>query len=197
MMTDATKNQEIAPDIMPEITPDMVQTTFMALESKGMVQYVDGGYYVPTESGWKLLMEAKPVKEEIIAYGHPNITGNHTTTFEFTKAAEISKEADCIIGVKANKGCKDLSKDMKDALKMGKRVEITIEADGIAEKVEAMGSPALKLTHPDDIVVRKSDFIDGRTLAILSDKAANELSQNLIEKLRDPKTEIRITLEIG
>lgn len=190
------KNQEGEPRPMPEITPEMIRTTLRALETKGMVQYTEGGYYVPTEKGWKLLMEIKPAKEEITAYGHPNVTATHTTTFEITKANDIKKDADCIIAIKADKACKDLSKEVKDALKEGRKVEITLEVDGIKDKVVAYGSPALKLNHPEDIVVRKSDFIDNRTLAILADKAAFELDQDLIEKLRNPKAEIKITLEI-
>lgn len=188
--------EEVEPKGMPEITPEMIQTTLKALEAEGMVQYVGGEAYIPTEKGWKLLMEVKPIKEEIIAYGHPNITATHTTTFEITKAEEIKKDANCIIAVKANKACKDLSKEMKDALKEGRKVEIIVEAEGIKDKIVAYGSPALKLTNPEDIVVRKSDFIDNRTLAILADKAANEIKQELIEKLRKAGVKIKITLEI-
>lgn len=190
------RNQEGEPRPMPEITPEMIQTTLKALEAKGMVQYIEGGYYVPTEKGWKLLLEIKPAKEEITAYGHPNVTATHTTTFEITKTKDIKKDADCIIAVKANKACKDLVKEMKDGLKEGRMVEIAIEAEGVEDKITAYGSPALKLTHPEDIVVRKSDFIDNRTLAILADKAAFELDQDLIEKMRNPNTVIKITLEI-
>jgi hypothetical protein len=196
MMAEIVRGQDEGARSMPEITPEMLETTFSALESKGMVKYLDGGYYVPTESGWKLLMEVKPVKEEIVAYGHPNITATHTTTLEITKASDMGKDADCIIGIRANKGCKDLSKDFKDALKLGKKIEITLEADGIYDKIEAFGSPALKLSNSEDIVVRKSDFIDGRTLAILADKSANELRQDFVEKVRNPNMEIKITLEI-
>ena len=191
------KNQEGGePRSMPDITPEMIRTTLEALEAKGMVQYIDGGYYVPTERGWSLLMEAKPTKEEITAYGHQNITATHTTTFEITKSKEMKKDADCIIAVKADKACKDLDKELRDSLKTGSRIEITLEAGGASDKIVAYGSPALKMSHPEDIVVRKSDFIDSRTLAILADKAANELNQDLVEKLRDPKMKIKITLEI-
>lgn len=190
------EEREIEPEVMPEITPEMIETTLNALEAKGMVQYTEGGYYIPTEKGWKLLMETKPTKEEITAYGHPNITANHTTTFEITKAKEMKKDADCIIGVRADKACKDLSKEMKDALKEGKKVEIILEVDGVKDEIIAYGSPALKLTHPEDIVVRKSDFIDSRTLAILADKSANEIKQELVEKLRNSKTELKVTLDI-
>jgi hypothetical protein len=137
----------------------------------------------------------KTIKEEILAHGHPNITSEHTTTFEITKAVEMEKKADCIIAVHADKACVNLSEDLKNALKHSKNVKITIEADGATDSMIACGSPALKLTHTEDIVVRKSDFIDGRTLAILADKAANELKRELVEKLRDENTEVKITIE--
>jgi len=181
---------------MPEITPEMIRTTFEALEAKGMVHYTEQGVFIPTEKGWKLLMEIKPVKEEIVAYGHPNITANHPTTFEITKDEEIGKDADCIIGVKANKSCKDLSEELKSGLRSGRKIEITIEVEGMEEKIVAYGSPALELSDEKDIVVRKSDFIDGRTLCILADKAAKDLNKEIRKKLRDPNAQIKIIIEV-
>jgi hypothetical protein len=180
----------------PEITPHMIRETVKALEAKGLAHYMDSGVYAPTESGWKLLMETKDAKEEIIAYGHPNITATHRTTLEITKSIEIKRDADCIIGVRASKSCKDLSREIRNALKNGNKVEMIMEADGVTEKIVAFGSPALKLTNDEDIVMRKSDFIDNRTLAILADKAACDLEKEFVEKLKDPTTEIKITLEI-
>lgn len=194
-MGEKIKKMQDGPKIAPEITPEMVQTTFRVLESEGMVQYMPGGVYIPTEKGWRLLMKAKPVEEVIIACGHPNITATHDTTLEITKAGEMGEVADCIIGVKANKGCKDLSGEIKEALKEGKKIEITIEAGGLEDSIVAYGSPALKLTHPEDMVIRKSDFIDDRTLAILADKSASEIRRELVEILKDPKIEVKISLE--
>ncbi len=180
----------------PRITPEMIDTTLKTLESESLIHYISGGAYVPTETGWKLLRSVRPIKEEITAYGHPNVTAIHTTTIEVTKADEIKKDADCIIAVKADKACADLSEEFKNALKMAKKVDITIEAGGVEDKLIAYGSPALKLTNTEDVVIRKSDFIDDRTLAILADKTANELKQDLVEKLRNSETKVKITLEI-
>jgi len=187
---------EIPRKPMPEITPEMIKAAFEALEAKGMVYYGEGGIYIPTEKGWKLLMEIKPVKEEIIAYGHPNITARHSTTLEITKDESIGKDADCIIGVKANKACRDLSEELKNALKSGRKVEISIEVEGFVEKITAYGSPALKLTDEKDVVIRKSDFVDERTLAILADKSAKDLDEEIKRRLRNPETQIKITIEI-
>jgi hypothetical protein len=40
------------------------------------------------------------------------------------------------------------------------------------------------------------DKIDGKTVGILANKSAEELNQDLVEKLRDSKTEVKIVLEI-
>jgi len=74
------------------------------------------------------------------------------------------------------------------------RIIVIIEADGEKEVVEAWGSPRLTFTHPTDLVVRKSDYVCGRTLAIRAEKAANDLSRRLVEKLRNPKQKVKVTL---
>jgi len=71
---------------------------------------------------------------------------------------------------------------------------ITIEAGGEVETVNALGSPQLMFTHPTDLVVRKSDYVCGRTLAIKADKAARDLSRRLVEKLRNPNQKVKIII---
>jgi len=137
------------------------------------------------------------MKEEIIAYGHPNITAKHKTTLEITKAEHMERIADCIIAIRANKACKDLNEELKNSLKKGKKVEITIEAEGVEDKIVAYGSSELKLNHLEDIVIRKSGFIDDRTLAINADKVACDLKKELVQKLTNPKTKIKIIIEVN
>jgi len=182
------------PEPMPTITPEMIRITLKTLESKGMIKYAESGAYVPTESGWKLLTEIKPIKEEIVAFGHPSINATNLRSIFITKANEAKENG--VIAVKASKSSKDFKKETKDALKEARKVEITIEADGVEDKITGYGSPAMKLSHPEEISIRKDDFIDGKTVAILADKCANELKQELIEKLRDENTKVKITLEI-
>jgi hypothetical protein len=58
------------------------------------------------------------------------------------------------------------------------------------------GSPRLLFTHPTDLVVRRSGYVCGRTLAIRADKAAGELSSKFVEKIKDPNQRIKITLAV-
>jgi len=179
----------------PEITPHMVHTAMHALEKTGMIYYSEGGLYVPTESGWKLLMEASG-REEVIAYGHSDIRATDNTGFAIVKYSAPEKYQKAIIAVKANKACKDFDKKFKNSLKSGKKLEITIEADGIEDMITAFCSPAFTLTNSEEIAVRKDDKIDGKTIGILANKSAAELDQDLVEKLRNSKTEVKITFEI-
>ena len=179
----------------PAITPHMIETALHALETKGMIYYSEGGVYVPTEKGWKLLMEVGG-KEEVVAKGHPAIQATDDNGFIITKADSPEKYPKAIVAVNANKACKDFDKQFKNTLKSAKKIEITIEAGGVEEKIIAFCSPALMLASDKEIAVRKDDKIDAKTAGILADKSASELSQDLVEKLRNPETEVKITFEI-
>jgi hypothetical protein len=137
------------------------------------------------------------VTEIILGYGHENIQATHKTTFEITKKAQLSRRGDCIIAVSANKTMTDFSSEFKENLHKEKaKIMILIEAGDAAEVVNAFGSPQLILTHRTDMVVRKSNYICNRTLAIQADKAACDLSRKLVEKLKNPKQKVKITLAV-
>ena len=140
-------------------------------------------------------MCASEISEVIFGYGHENIQATHKTTFEFTKETHLSKKGDCILAVATDKALADLSGEFKEKLcKANSKLTILIEANGIIDKVNAHGSQQLILTHPTDMVIRKSDYVCNRTLAVHADKAAQDLSRALVEKLKDPKQKVKITL---
>ena len=142
-------------------------------------------------------MPSSEVKEVFFGYGHENMLATHKTTLEFTKDTHLSKRGDCIVAVAADKALADLTAEFKEKLRKPQaKLTITIEADGITERVNTEGSPQLILTHPTDLVVRKSDYVCSRTLAVHADKAACDLSRDLIEKLKNPEQKVKITLEM-
>ncbi len=133
--------------------------------------------------------------ETITAYGHGNIQATHKTTLEITKDKHLTKKGDCIIAVAADKGLTDLSSKFKETLRRKDvTVTIRIEAEGVVEEINASGSNHLMLTHPTEIVVRKSDYISNRTLAIRADKASHDLSKKLVDKLKNPNQKVKIIL---
>jgi hypothetical protein len=134
-------------------------------------------------------------KERLTAHGHVNIKATNKTTFEITKEKTLTPRGDCILAVGSTKGAVDLSPEFKKiACKRNAHIEIRIAVNGEVEKVKAHGHPALTFTHSTDLVVRKSDYMCGRTLAIRADKAACNLPRKLVEKLRNPNQKAEITL---
>ena len=143
-------------------------------------------------------MERIKKKEIILANGHKNILATHKTTIEITKERELSKKGNCIIAVGANKSISELSEDFKKKLRSkNSKLTIKIEANGLNDKLTAKGFPKLILTNTRDMVIRKSSYICDRTLAIRSNKAAIELSRELIMKLRNPNQQVKIILTIN
>ncbi|MBC7131235.1 DUF371 domain-containing protein [Candidatus Bathyarchaeota archaeon] len=135
--------------------------------------------------------------EVIQAYGHKNVQATHRSTFEITKETHLSKRGDCIIAVSADKGLGELNERFKTLMRREDAVlMILIEAGGLSDTVQAYGSPFLSFTHATDIVVRKSRYICGRTLAIRADKAACDLSRSLVEHLKIPGQKVKITLTV-
>jgi len=140
-------------------------------------------------------VNAKELREIIVAFGHENMQAIHPTTLMITKDCDLSSQGDCIIAVGADRAAADLCPEFKDGLrKPNAKLTIQIEVDGTVEQISAQGSPKLTLTHPTDMVVRKSDFTSDRTLAIHADKASNDLPREIIEKLKNPKQKVKITL---
>lgn len=154
------------------------------------------GIFQLEKNRWQIVRIFESIKEEVIAYGHPNIKATHESTLEITKEDFLTERGDCIIGIKANKSVNDFSEEFKIALKSGAKVKITIKVDELEESFYAYGSPALKLTNDKSIVIRKSDYIDDRTAAILSEKAAIDINREIIERLKNPNKQFKVILEI-
>jgi len=135
--------------------------------------------------------------ETIVGYGHKNILATHRATLEFTKDPQLSKNGDCILVVCADKAPVDLSAEFKaKLLQPHSKLTITIEVEDIKEQVQARGGPHLTLTHRTEMVTRKSDFTSDRTLGIHADKAANDLSRAMVNKLKNPYQKAKITLTV-
>ena len=133
--------------------------------------------------------------ETIIAYGHENVLATNRTTLEITKDQHLTKKGDCVVAVSADKALSDLDLRFKKNLRQDNaNLTIQIEAGDACETVHAFGSSRLILLHPTDIVVRKSDYISDRTLAVKADKAAIDLSDKIVKRLMDPKQKVRIDL---
>ena len=123
-------------------------------------------------------------QEIIRARGHPLILGTHPTTFEVTAEDHLTENGNCIIGLAADKGCADLAPEFKMTLAHDDAILLTrLECGGVVAEVRARGSSQMMLNHPTDLVWRKSTFVCGRTIGILSDTVALALPRALIQNL--------------
>ncbi len=124
--------------------------------------------------------------EQLRAYGHPNVTADHATTFEITKEDNLTPAGSCIIAVSADKGAADLSRVLLGILRIpGSILKTTISWDGDPVIIRGEGSPDLTLTHHTDLVWRRSSFTCPRTIALYSDQCAVTLPRDLVEYLRE------------
>ncbi len=160
-------------------------------------------------------------------FGHENITARHKTTLEFTKEEELSLKGDCIIGVKADFSLAQLKSFIKSLKNNRKitiiietinedynnrnyneeknnnlkknivedKIKINIANKKIIEKINAEINP--NFNSNKEMVIRKTDFISERTLAIKADKAAFGLNKDLIDFLKGKGNNIKVKISGG
>ena len=129
------------------------------------------------------------MRYEIEFFGHENIRSNHKKTIEITKESHLTTRGDCIIGVSANSSCAALPEELKNKLRDSKtHVRFLIKVDDDEFILEGKGHPDLTLTHQNDIVLRKSDFICSRTISVKCDKASDLVPREMVSKLQNSKT---------
>jgi hypothetical protein len=135
------------------------------------------------------------VRYEIKFSGHENIRSNHQKTIEITKDSSLTPRGDCIVGVGATSSCNDLPQEIKDKLRdPDSKVTFSISVNTHEFTIVGRGHPGLILTHEEDIVLRRSDFICPRTLAIKCDKASDLLPREMVLLLQNPKTQGTFTI---
>jgi uncharacterized protein len=138
------------------------------------------------------------VQDEVVFYGHRNVQSLHAKTIEITKDEHLSTRGDCIIGVRANKGCADLDEMLKRRLKSDSAVvvmEVMVGPESVT--VTGTGDRRLNLLHPHDIVLRKTNFACPRTISVRCNMASSDMPRKMVRLLQDDDTKaiFRVTVE--
>jgi uncharacterized protein len=142
-------------------------------------------------------VERRVLMERIAFHGHPMVLALHPTTIEITTEDQLTSRGDCIVGVAAEKGCYGLRTETKRALgRPDAKVSIRMLVAGQSFGLEARGDPKLSLTHPHDIVIRKSGYISDRTLAVKASAAAKDVPRGMVRLLRYPETTGYLEIEV-
>ena len=133
-------------------------------------------------------------KDSFWVYGHSNIRGTHRSTIEFTKDSFCTPRGDCILGVKATKSVADIDERLKEEIRKGKKVHVRISCGDLTDELYGFGSNLLEFKDEHSMVIRKSSFIDSRTLLINANKSARDLNRELVQRLRNPDSKALIEI---
>lgn len=137
------------------------------------------------------------VVEEVAFVGHAMVRATHEKTIEITTEEHLTPRGDCIIGVGASKGAAQLSPSTKSALRSDlARVRFTIVAPGGEFSFVAWGNKDLSFESPTDMVIRRSNFVCGRTLAIKAESSASEIPRSLVGTLKSPGAAGLLRIEV-
>ncbi len=121
---------------------------------------------------------------EIRAFGHPNVTARHRTTMELTREREITRRADCVVGVRASHGAASLPTWLRRHLLSGGWISLTLSVGGMDFTFYARGDGRLTLRSEDEIVVRRSLYVDDRTVAVEATASAADVPRPMVRALR-------------
>ncbi len=137
------------------------------------------------------------MKFDIEFFGHKNIRSLHQKTIEITKESHLTPSGDCIIGVNASFGCHEIPDEIKEKLQNSdSRIKFSVLVDSYVFEINGYGNEDLKLTHPNDIVIRKSTFVCPRTLGLKCDKASDSIPREIIQLLQNPSQKGIFRIEV-
>lgn len=137
-------------------------------------------------------------RDRIAFRGHPLVSALHPTTIEITTDDHLTRKGDCIVGIYADKGCAQLTEAVRAGIRRkSSQVTLRFVAGSETFVVKARGDPRLTLTHPHDVVVRKSDFVSDRTIAVGASAAARDIPRSMVALLRSPDTTAYMEVEVG
>jgi hypothetical protein len=129
--------------------------------------------------------------------GHPNIRATHKSTLEFTTDEDLSLRGDCIIGVNSSENLSNFPLEFKEKIRSTTtEIVVKIQVGQYTDLIKGYGNPKLELTDKEAIVVRRSDFVCSRTMMINSDKAANDIKEQIITRMKNPGSKMKVTVMI-
>jgi hypothetical protein len=142
-------------------------------------------------------MPPRQFVEVIMGYGHPNVFGDAPFHRRIHQGHAPNKKRRLHLSRSHRQSLADLNPQFKANLHTpNAKLTVKIEAGDLEEEIHAYGSPQLALSDPVEMVLRKSDFASERTLGIRADKAAKDISRELVERLKNPNQQVKITLAV-
>lgn len=141
-------------------------------------------------------LDEETLAEVITAHGHENVSGEHNSTFEVTSDDYLTPAGDCILAIEATRVPSEFDTAFVEACQdRDATITVTLETTAHTEHVEASGHPELTFDSDRSLVVRTSEYVDERTVAVGAEKAAGDLDRSLVSALADGEP-ITVTLSV-
>lgn len=132
----------------------------------------------------------------VTARGHENVSGVHGSTFEVTSDDFLTPAGDCILGIEADRVPAEFDEAFVDACRQSEAtITLTLEAGGHEDTIEASGHPDLTFESDRSMVVRTSEYVDDRTVAVDASAAAADVDRDLVSALADGET-LTVTMQV-
>lgn len=137
------------------------------------------------------------LSETITAHGHENVSGEHASTLEVTSDDFLTPAGDCILGIEADTVPAEFDDEFVAACRDAEAtISIELEAGEYTDRFAAQGHPELTFRSERSAVVRTSDYVDDRTVAVGSGAAAGDVDRDLVATLAAGETlEVTLTVE--
>jgi len=124
--------------------------------------------------------------ETVRGRGHENVAATHGSTFEVTTDDWLTPAGDCIVGVAADRAPAAFDPAFVDACRdHDAAVTVVLRAGGHEWRTRARGHPDLTFASERSLVVRTSDHVDDRTVAVGAADAAADVDRGLVAALAD------------
>lgn len=125
------------------------------------------------------------------AYGHENVMGTHKTTLELTSETFLTPQGTCIVGINSELTLNRLDEDIKSlAQSENTEIRLALLVNDLSEEIVGRGSLGLTYTDETSMVIRTSSYECPRTLMVNADKAATNISREIIKELQNPATSV-------
>ncbi len=120
----------------------------------------------------------------VYARGHDNVTARHESTFELTADDWLTPAGDCILAVEADTAPAGFPEPFVEACRSAAAtVRVELRAAGHSQTVTASGDERLTFNSERSVVVRTSDYVDDRTVAVAADAAAADIDRDIVAAL--------------
>lgn len=123
-------------------------------------------------------------------YGHENTLSLHRNSIEFTKEDYLTKKGDCILGINADFDIARVKEFVKEFHLH--KVNVTISVPGVSDSFETVINSDF---DSEEMVIRKTDFLCGRTFGIKSTKASIDIDRKIVEYLTDANNSASVVIE--